>query len=316
MFDNVFDDKQWKAARDKTGLKGGLTEKVSMGDEFKRFQKDKSVEAAKLLRTKILLYEKQLKEKHSKEKYYAKLLKVVQDQKADIEAGIEAAERPVENSQPPVNKPQAPVNKPQVPVNKPQPPVNKPQAPVDKDGKVMTDEDMDDLVNEVVAREKEHLRGYENTNNDPNVPLMPKPKLVYLKLTKGFKELEEKMKSNRAGMTQLLQKCKTLETHPSLKSQPEGAINAAQKIAETIDNIQTKSLDLQMDFVNEAAVVRKEEGRETNATKELDRLMALLKVESDQISDASHACRVSVKKALQSVGNNPKAQEILNRLGV
>jgi hypothetical protein len=315
MFDDVFDDKQWKTAREKAGLKSGLTEKVSMGDEFKRFQKDKTVAAAKLLKEKIALYEKQLKDKHSKEKYYANLLKVVQGQKTAIEAGIEAAEQPVDtkppiSTTPPTTTPPPTTTKPPVTTK---PPI---EPPVDKGGKVMTDEDMDDLVNEIVEKEKEHLRGYDNTNNDPNVPLMPKPKLVYLKLTKGFKELEGKIKSDRTDMTALLQKCKTLETHPSLKANPEGAISAAQKIAETVDKIQTRSFDLHMDFVTEAQVVRKEEGRETNATKELDRLMALLQVDSDQISDTSHACRVSLKKALQSVGSNPKAQEILTRLGV
>ena len=82
--------KQWKKSRDATGLKGGLTEKVSMGDEFKRFQQKRTVEAAKVLLEKITLYEKQLRDKHSKEKYYAKLLQIVQEQKAAIEAGIRA----------------------------------------------------------------------------------------------------------------------------------------------------------------------------------------------------------------------------------
>src|SRR5262245_64724081 len=94
MFDDVFDEKQWKKARDATGLQGALTEKVSMGDEFKRFQHKKTVEAARFLLQKITLYEKQLKDKHGKEKYYAKLLKLVQDQKAAIEAGIQAIENP------------------------------------------------------------------------------------------------------------------------------------------------------------------------------------------------------------------------------
>src|SRR5262245_47001624 len=82
MFDDVYDEKLWKKNRDATGLKGTLTEKVSMGEEFKRFQQKKDATAAKILLQKITLYETQLKNKHSKEKYYTKLLKVVQDQKA------------------------------------------------------------------------------------------------------------------------------------------------------------------------------------------------------------------------------------------
>lgn len=120
MFDDVFDDKQWKKARDATGLKGALTEKVSMGDEFKHFQKNKTVAAARLLLQKITLYEKQLKDKHAKEKYYARLLKVVQDQKAAVEAGIQAAE----NSTP----------------------------------STALDKDMDQFLDGVVAREQEHAR--------------------------------------------------------------------------------------------------------------------------------------------------------------
>jgi hypothetical protein len=319
MFDDVFDDKQWKIAREKAGLKSGLTEKVSMGDEFKRFQKDKTVAAAKALLQKVVVYEKQLKDKHAKEKYYANLLKVVQSQKTAIEAGIEAVEQPqppVNKPQPPVNKPQPPVNKPQAPVNKPQAPVNKPQAPVDKDGKVMTDEDMDQFLDEIVEREKEGLREWENTNNDPNVPAMGAAKLLYLKLTKGFKTVEEKFKSDREGVTKLLQKCQTLETHPQLKIKPEVALEAAQRIVETLNGILDKSSQIFTVFANQAGVVRKKEGRETNATKELDRLIALLAKESDQITDTDHACRLVLKKTLQSIAGQPKAQEILGRLGV
>lgn len=281
MFDDVFDDKQWKTAREKAGLKGGLTEKVSMGDEFKRFQKDKTVAAAKVLKEKIALYEKQLKDKHSKEKYYASLLKVVQGQKAAIEAGIEAAERPV-----------------------------------DKDGKVMTDKDMDDLVNDVVEKQKEHDREWEDPNKDPNAPAMGEARLVYLKLTKGFKALEERFKSDRAALTEVLQKCKTLETHPQLKTRPEVALGVAEKMVETVTKIETKSFGLLTDFGNEAEKVRNKEGRTSKAAKELDRLMALLKVEYDQIADTSHACRLTLKKTLQSIGGQPKAQEMLGRLGV
>jgi hypothetical protein len=63
------------------GLKGALTEKVSMGKEFATFQKSKKdVAAARKLLDQLTKYETQLK-KHSKEKYHSKLLYFVQAQK-------------------------------------------------------------------------------------------------------------------------------------------------------------------------------------------------------------------------------------------
>jgi len=292
MFDDVFNDKQWKTAREKAGLKGGLTEKVSMGDEFKRFQQNKTVATAKVLKEKIALYEKQLKDKHSKEKYYTNLLKVVQGQKAAIETGIEAAERPVD-SKPPVEKP----------------PV-KPRT--DSEIKKI----VDDVMGEVDKQRDEDARLYENTNNDPNVPQRYDARMAYMKLTKGFKALEEKFKSDRAAMTELLKKCQALETHPQLKTKPEVALNVAQKIVESLDKIENKSSELHMDFITDSNAVRKQEGGETAATKELDRLFALLTQERNPIADTNHACRVVLKRTLQSIGGQPKAQEILGRLGV
>jgi hypothetical protein len=295
MFDDVFDDKQWKTARDNTGLKGGLTEKVSMGDEFKRFQKDKTVAAAKVLQQKIVLYEKQLKERHAREKYYAKLLKVVQDQKTAIEAGIQAAEKPVD----------AP--------GRPTPENKNSAVPHPK----VTDPGMDDFLNEVVENQKKDNRTYfENTNNDPKVPSMGEARMVYLKLTKEFPTVEAKIKSEHAVITDLLGKCKALQTNPNLQAKPEVAISVAEKIVETLHKIQNKTIDYRDDFRTEAAVVRRKEGRETPATKELDRLAALLGEETRKIDDTDHACRLVLKAALQSLGNNAKAQQILGLLHV
>jgi hypothetical protein len=286
MFDNVYDDKLWKKNRDATGLKGGLTEKVSMGDEFKRFhEKKKTVEAAKALLKQITLYEKQLKDKHAKEKYYTKLLKVVQDQKAAIEVGIEDAEQPRDNQ------------------------------PRDKEGNKV---DMDALVDEVVKREKEHARQYEDTTGgDPNVPAFHgEARRVYLKLTKEFKTVEGKIKAERVTLTDLLQKCKALETSPNLKAKPDSALIVVKKILETLEKIETKTADLQGDFVTEAQVVRKEEGATAGATKELDKLMARLTEEMGEIADTNRACRVSLKAVLQSLGDNPQAEQIMRRLHV
>ncbi len=293
MFDGVFDDKQWKLARDKAGLKTGLTEKVSMGDEFKRFQKDKTADAARVLLKKIGLYEKQLKEKHAKEKYYTKLLKVVHDQKTAIEAGIEAAEPPVDTK----------------------PPVEKPPVKVRSDSEIK--KIVDDVMGDVDKQRDEDARMYENTNNDPNVPQRYEARMVYMKLTKGFKALEEKFKSDRVAMTELLKKCQALETHPQLKTKPDIAINVAQKLLETLDKMELKSSELHMDFRTEANVVKaKEDNNASPAHKELDRLFALLTQERNPIADTNHQCRVVLKKVLQTFGGNPKAQEILGRLGV
>jgi hypothetical protein len=306
MFDDVFDDKQWKAARDKTGLKVGLTGKVSMSDEFKRFHQNKTVDGAKVLLGKIVLYEKDLKEKHSKEKYYNNLLQLVHRQKAAIEAGIQEAENPNPNQQ---------GNRPVIGAHREGQGLG--QRPVDKEGKVMSDKDMDDLVGDIVGREKEHARQYENTNNDPNAPAFPgEGRRVYLKLTKEFKTVEENMKSEHAAVTQLLQKCKAFETTPNLQAKPEAAIGVAEKIVETLNKIETKSSDLHMDFSIEAQVVGKEEGKDHPATKALDKMTTSLSQEMEQIAVTSRACRVAVKNALQSLGNNPKAQEVMRLLHV
>jgi hypothetical protein len=277
MFDNVYDDKLWKKNRDATGLKGALTEKVSMGDEFKRFQQKKTADAAKILLQKITLYEKQLKDKHAKEKYYAKLLKVVQDQKAAIEEGIQDAEHPR-----------------------------------DAEGNKV---DMDALVGEIIEEEKKHARQYENTTNDPNVPAFPgEARRLYLKLTKEFNTVVGKMKAERVAVTDLLKKCKALETNSNLKAKPDSVIIVAKKISETLEKIHTKVMDLHLDFRAEAQFVRKEEGRPTGATKELDKLEARLKEEADEFDDINQACRVSLKAVLQSLADNPQAKEMMRQL--
>jgi hypothetical protein len=281
MFDNVFDDKQWKKARDAAGLKGALTEKVSMGDEFKRFQQKKDAGAARLLLQKITLYLKQLKEKHAKEKYYAKLLKVVEEQKAALEAGIEAIENPPK-------------------------------------GTTVDDVDMDALVDEVIEREKEHARQYEDTTGgDPNVPAFPgEARRVYLKLTKEFPKVEKQIKAERANVTEVLNKCKALETSPNVKAKPDSAIAVAKKIVETLDKMEEKATDLSSDFGIEAQVVRKELGDKAGATKELDKLIARLTQEMGQIVDTGRACRLVIKNVLQPHAKNPQAAEVLRRLHV
>ena len=280
MFDTVFNDKQWKAARDKTGLKIGLTEKVSMGDEFKRFQKDKSILAAKVLLQKIELYEKQLKSKHAKEKYYANLLKVVQGQKTAIETDIQAAENSVGN---------------------------------DNQKKPELDKDMDDFLEGIVKKQaKENEEMFANPDNDPNVAnLMGKSQVAYLKAIKEFKTISEKMKNERVAMTELLQKCKALETNPNLKVKPEVAAAVAQKIVETLDKIDVKTTDLFIDFKAEGRVTRDLESPQSGAVKELDRMLKVVEGEKDQVVKIGDACRASLRNALQSLGNHPKAQEVL-----
>ena len=86
-FDGVLTEKEWTKARDKTGLTGGLTEKVSMGKELTLFHKTKDEPAAAHLLGKIGIYEQVLKAKHSKDKYFAKLLKLVTEQEA-VQLGI------------------------------------------------------------------------------------------------------------------------------------------------------------------------------------------------------------------------------------
>ena len=87
-FDGVLTEKDWSKARDKTGLTGSLTEKVSMGKELTLFHKTKDEAAASHLLGKISTYEQVLKAKHSKDKYYAKLLKLVTEQKEAVQLGI------------------------------------------------------------------------------------------------------------------------------------------------------------------------------------------------------------------------------------
>ncbi|EDY18724.1 hypothetical protein CfE428DRAFT_3761 [Chthoniobacter flavus Ellin428] len=87
-FDGVLTEKEWSKARDKTGLTGSLTEKVSMGKELTLFHKTKDEAAATHLLAKIGIYEQALKTKHSKDKYYAKLLKLVTEQKEAVQVGI------------------------------------------------------------------------------------------------------------------------------------------------------------------------------------------------------------------------------------
>jgi hypothetical protein len=87
-FDGVLTEKDWSKARDKTGLTGSLTEKVSMGKELTLFHKTKDEPAATHLLGKIGLYEQVLKAKHSKDKYYAKLLALVTQQREAVQLGI------------------------------------------------------------------------------------------------------------------------------------------------------------------------------------------------------------------------------------
>lgn len=87
-FAGVLTEKEWSKARDKTGLTGSLTEKVSMGKELTLFHKTKDEAAASHLLGKIGIYEQVLKAKHAKDKYYAKLLKLVSEQKEAVQLGI------------------------------------------------------------------------------------------------------------------------------------------------------------------------------------------------------------------------------------
>src|SRR5262245_58390238 len=91
-FEDVFDEKTWTKERDKTGLKSGLTEKVSMGKEFAAFQKKKDSTAARHLLKQLGIYEGVLKTKHRGEKYFNRLLELVESEKAAVEAGIQIAE--------------------------------------------------------------------------------------------------------------------------------------------------------------------------------------------------------------------------------
>jgi hypothetical protein len=87
-FEDVYDEKDWAKARDKTGAKSGLTEKVSIGKELKLFHSKKDVQAALHLLEKFGIYEQVLNNKHKNEKYYRPLLKVVDDQKRAVQSGM------------------------------------------------------------------------------------------------------------------------------------------------------------------------------------------------------------------------------------
>jgi len=87
-FDGVLTEKEWSKARDKTGLTGSLTEKVSMGKELTLFHKTKDEAAANHLLSKIAIYEQALKTKHSKDKYYAKLLALVNELQKALHTGL------------------------------------------------------------------------------------------------------------------------------------------------------------------------------------------------------------------------------------
>src|SRR5262245_52803899 len=87
-FEGVLTEKEWTKARDKTGLTSGLTEKVSMGKELARFHQSKDLNAARNLLAKFGIYQQVLRGKHANDKYYAKLLKLVQDQQQAVQTGI------------------------------------------------------------------------------------------------------------------------------------------------------------------------------------------------------------------------------------
>jgi hypothetical protein len=295
MFDKVFNDKQWKTARDATGLKGSLTEKVSMGDEFKKFAQNKTVGTARVLLQKVELYEKQLKDKHAKDKYYAKLLKVVQDQKVAIEAGLqEIAEEALKAAATTTQgTPEA-------------------KAKTEKE-----DKEMDKFLDEVVEKQVQHNRSYENTTNDPNAPAFPgEGRRVFLKLKAEFPAVDKKIQTESLALTELLQRCKSVESFPGLATKPDIAIPIAKKIMATLEKIETASTDAHSDFVTEAGTVRKEEGRETAATKELDGMLARLQEDMLAMADRNRACRLSLKKTLQLFESDPQAQEILGKLHV
>jgi hypothetical protein len=285
MFDDVFDDKQWKAARDKTGQKGSLTEKVSMGDEFKLFQKNKSVATAKVLQKKLELYEKQLKDKHSKEKYYSKLLKVVQDQKSAIQAGVQAAENP--------------------------PPTTTNTPPKPSPEELERDRQKIREMEEKAQRERE----YEAKSTDPNAPVFGEPRRVYLRLTNEFKTIEGKIKAHHNAATELLQKCKTLASTSNLQAKPEVALTVAEKILEALNKVEIKASDVQSAFEYEA--VRKEQGGQGRSVRVLDGLAAQLTQAMVEVAKTGRECRLALKGALQPlIGNNPKVQQFIARLHV
>lgn len=91
-FEKVYTEKQWSKAREAAGLKGQLTEKVSVGKELTAFHRTRDVAAAQKLLGKLGDYTGILKTKHAKEKYYAKLLNEVEGQKRLLMTGIKFAD--------------------------------------------------------------------------------------------------------------------------------------------------------------------------------------------------------------------------------
>jgi len=268
MFDDVFDEKQWKTARDKTGLKGSLTEKVNMGDEFKRFQQNRTVAGAKVLQQKIALYEKQLKEKHSDEKYYANLLKVVQHQRLHIENQIEAIEHP--QGQP-----------------GPQPGG---QGPTHHE---------------------------DGSNADPNQPQSSdKARELYALLKKAFAAIGGQLQGKRIEATEILGKCQVLEKNPNLLKKPDECIAVVGKIVEMLHGIEEKTGGLLPVFESNAQQLRKEERGETPATKVIDGMTTSLREGIETIARIGRQCRQVLGNVLASLGDNPKAQELLRLLEV
>lgn len=94
---SVFDDKQWVKARDAAGLHGPLDAKVSMTKAFAAFAKTRDKNAAEVLLKTVENYDRLLRTKHSHEKYYPKLVKVVADQKKFILSGLHFGEVDVNN---------------------------------------------------------------------------------------------------------------------------------------------------------------------------------------------------------------------------
>lgn len=145
---------------------------------------------------------------------------------------------------------------------------------------------------------------------------MGEARRVYLNLTKRFQTVEGQIKAERVAATDLLQKCKALETSPNLQAKPDSAVAVAQKILDTLDKIQDKAMNWLGDFGTEGQVVRKQEGGQSGAAKALDALLARLTKENDAITDTGRECRLSLKNTLQRLGGSPQAGDLLRRLHV
>jgi len=91
-FDEVLTVPKWKEKREQTGQHGNLTTKVSLSDEFKRFHKSKTVEAARFLLGKLEIYEQQLR-KHNKEKFFTRLNQLIQGQIQAVQGGLALIEQ-------------------------------------------------------------------------------------------------------------------------------------------------------------------------------------------------------------------------------